>query len=140
MYEYYAKVLNVVDGDTFDLDVDLGFKIHHQIRVRLLNIDTPETRTTDPIEKKYGNICKEIAREIFLDKNVIIKSVKGLDIYTDSFGRYLVDIRLADEDENCIAKYNKYGMNKLNVSTYNFKSIENTAKLYNIDTNKLYKI
>ena len=45
MFEYFCKVTRVVDGDTIDVDVDLGFNIWHKARVRLAGIDTPETRT-----------------------------------------------------------------------------------------------
>lgn len=48
---YGAKVLNVVDGDTLDLMIDLGFNIHHKIRVRLFGVNTPESRTKDLKEK-----------------------------------------------------------------------------------------
>jgi hypothetical protein len=52
MFEYYVKkVTKVVDGDTIDVDIDLGFDISFASRVRLAGIDTPESRTTDKIEK-----------------------------------------------------------------------------------------
>ena len=51
---YQAKVLNVIDGDTLDLLVDLGFNIHHQIRVRLNGLNTPEKRSPDIREKELG--------------------------------------------------------------------------------------
>lgn len=115
MYKYNATVINVVDGDTFDLDVDLGFKIHYQIRVRLLDIDTPEKRSLDPEEKENGIVCTYIAERMWLNKEVIIQSFKEVDIDTDSFGRYLVYI----EDKNgttAVDAYNALGMNKKNAS------------------------
>ena len=48
--QFQARVKRVVDGDTLDLDIDLGFHITLRERVRLMGIDTPETRTRDPIE------------------------------------------------------------------------------------------
>ena len=54
MYEYNAKVTHVVDGDTIDLSIDLGFDIWYNSRVRFLGIDTPESRTRDLEEKKRG--------------------------------------------------------------------------------------
>ena len=55
MHEYKAKVIKVVDGDTIDVDLDLGFGIWlRNERVRLYGIDTPESRTSDKEEKKYG--------------------------------------------------------------------------------------
>ena len=60
MYEYSCKILRVVDGDTVDVDIDLGFGVWmHKERVRLYGIDTPESRTRDLEEKKYGLIAKE---------------------------------------------------------------------------------
>lgn len=59
MYEYRCKIVRVVDGDTVDVDIDLGFNtwIHNE-RVRLEGVDTPECRTTDLVEKFFGNLAK----------------------------------------------------------------------------------
>ena len=57
---YGATVLGVVDGDTVDLMVDLGFQVHHKIRVRLYGINTPESRTKDLKEKELGLKAKKI--------------------------------------------------------------------------------
>ena len=55
MYEYKCKVTRVVDGDTVDIDIDLGFGVWlHKERVRIYGIDTPESRTSDEVEKLYG--------------------------------------------------------------------------------------
>ena len=55
MYEYKCKIRKVVDGDTVDVDIDLGFGVWlRKQRVRLVGIDTPESRTKDLEEKKYG--------------------------------------------------------------------------------------
>ena len=60
VYEYRCKIVRVVDGDTVDVDIDLGFGIWmHKERVRLHGIDTPESRTRDLEEKKYGLLAKE---------------------------------------------------------------------------------
>ena len=60
MYEYKCKVVKVVDGDTVDVDIDLGFGVWlRKQRVRLVGIDTPESRTKDLEEKKYGLAAKE---------------------------------------------------------------------------------
>jgi micrococcal nuclease len=60
VYEYRCKVARVVDGDTVDVDIDLGFGVWmHKERVRLYGIDTPESRTRDLEEKKYGLLAKE---------------------------------------------------------------------------------
>ena len=60
MYEYYCEVTKIVDGDTLDVDIDLGFatKLTKQ-RIRMLGIDTPESRTRDLEEKSRGLLSKE---------------------------------------------------------------------------------
>ncbi len=59
MYEYKCKVLRVIDGDTIDIDIDLGFGMWmHKERVRIMGIDTPESRTRDKEEKKFGLLSK----------------------------------------------------------------------------------
>ena len=60
MYEYKCKMVRVVDGDTVDVDIDLGFGVWlRKQRIRMYGIDTPESRTSDPIEKVYGKAATE---------------------------------------------------------------------------------
>ena len=60
MYEYRAKIIKIIDGDTVDVDIDLGFDvILSNQRVRLHGIDTPESRTRDREEKKFGLLSKK---------------------------------------------------------------------------------
>ena len=60
MYEYRCKVVKIIDGDTVDVDIDLGFGVWlHKERIRLFGIDTPESRTRDLEEKKYGLAAKK---------------------------------------------------------------------------------
>ena len=54
MFEYNAEVLRVVDGDTLDARIDLGFDVHVNKRIRLMGIDTWESRTRDKVEKAKG--------------------------------------------------------------------------------------
>jgi len=64
MNEYKAKVVKVIDGDTIDVDIDLGFDIiMSKQRIRLFGIDTPESRTSDKEEKFYGNISKNFLKD-----------------------------------------------------------------------------
>ena len=94
MYEYRCKVTRVVDGDTVDVDIDLGFGVWlHKERVRIYGIDTPESRTRDLEEKKYGLAAKECVKEFVRDKggsNIVLRTrkydAKG------KFGRILGDI------------------------------------------------
>ena len=89
MYEYYVrKVENVVDGDTIDAIIDLGFDIMFASRVRLAGIDTPESRTKDLAEKKLGLESKEYIKKLLKDaKSIIIKTEKINS--TEKFGRVL---------------------------------------------------
>lgn len=121
MYQYKAKILNVVDGDTFDMDIDLGFHIHIHERVRLLGIDTPEKFGE---EKPLGLKVKEFATQRFLGKEAVIKSEKADEAaVTDSFGRWLVDVFV--DGESVYHLYNSLGINKM-IYTY---SVENVEKL-----------
>jgi len=89
MYEYYVrKVENVVDGDTIDVLIDLGFDILFQSRVRLAGIDTPESRTKDLKEKALGLESKEYLKKHLKDaKSVVIKTEKMNS--SEKFGRIL---------------------------------------------------
>lgn len=89
MFEYYVKkVSKVVDGDTIDVDIDLGFDISFSSRVRLAGIDTPESRTTDKIEKSLGLESKEyLKKAIDASKTVVIKTEK-MDS-SEKYGRIL---------------------------------------------------
>ena len=65
MYEYKCKILRVVDGDTVDVDIDLGFGMWmHKERVRMMGIDTPESRTRDKVEKAFGLASKARLKEL----------------------------------------------------------------------------
>ena len=89
MYEYFIKdVTNVVDGDTIDVVIDLGFDIMFASRVRLAGIDTPESRTKDKAEKVLGLESKEYLKKYLKDaKSVIIKTEKMNS--SEKYGRIL---------------------------------------------------
>ena len=89
MYEYFVKeVKNVVDGDTIDVVIDLGFDILFASRVRLAGIDTPESRTTDKAEKALGIEAKEYLKKQLKDaKSVVIRTEK-MDS-SEKYGRIL---------------------------------------------------
>jgi micrococcal nuclease len=97
MYEYYVrKVEGVVDGDTIDVLIDLGFDILFASRVRLAGIDTPESRTKDLAEKALGLESKEyLKKRIMAAKNVVIKTEK-MDS-SEKYGRILGWIYLDGE-------------------------------------------
>lgn len=100
MYEYFVKeVTNVVDGDTIDVVIDLGFDILFQSRVRLAGIDTPESRTSDKIEKALGIEAKEyLKKSIKASKSVIIRTEK-MDS-SEKYGRILGWVYLDGDSES----------------------------------------
>ena len=98
MYEYRCKILKVVDGDTVDVDIDLGFGvILSDERVRIMGIDTPESRTRDKIEKKFGLAAKK-ALQAMLGKTSILKTQinKSGEDMKGKFGRILGDFIVDD--------------------------------------------
>ena len=123
MFQYKAIINNVVDGDTFDMDIDLGFNIHIHERVRLLVIDTPEKFGK---EKELGLIVKQYAINNFLGKEVIINSEKAdVAANTDSFGRWLVRVTVDGGRDICDI-YNTLGIDK----KHNTYSEDNVLKLF----------
>ena len=102
MYEYNVKILRIVDGDTVDIDIDLGFGVWiHRERVRFHGIDTPESRTKDLEEKKFGLLSKEYVKSI-----LPIGSMQKLICKTyDSkgkFGRILGDFEIYHNKKDCV--------------------------------------
>lgn len=89
-FEYHAKVNKVIDGDTINVDLDLGFNVVlSNQNVRLLGIDTPESRTSNKIEKIFGTLSKNKVKE-FIDKcenQIILQTV--LSDSEEKFGRLL---------------------------------------------------
>jgi micrococcal nuclease len=89
MYEYRVKkVTNVVDGDTIDVDLDLGFNISYSQRVRLAGIDTPESRTSDKFEKSLGLESKEYLKYKLKDAKIVVIKTEKPDS-SEKYGRIL---------------------------------------------------
>lgn len=113
MYEYYVrKVEAVVDGDTIDVLIDLGFDILFASRVRLAGIDTPESRTKDLSEKKLGLEAKEYLKYKLKDaKSVIIKTEKmdSSEKYGRILGWLFVDDQKLSINEQMIADGHAWG-------------------------------
>ena len=107
MYEYKCKVLRVVDGDTVDVDIDLGFGVWlHRERVRVMGIDTPESRTRDKVEKKFGLAAKSHVKDMLPIGSIqILKSEvdKSGEDAKGKFGRILGDF-LLDQDDGSIKR------------------------------------
>ena len=100
MYEYFVReVKNVVDGDTIDVIIDLGFDIMFASRVRLAGIDTPESRTTDKAEKVLGLEAKDYLKKQLKDaKSVVIRTEK-MDS-SEKYGRILGWVYINGESES----------------------------------------
>lgn len=125
------KVTKVVDGDTIDVTLDMGFDILYQQRVRLFGIDTPESRTRDKVEKKYGLLSKKFLQEQLKNaKKVSIKTYKGDE--TGKFGRILGDVWIDGKSINqtmCDKGYAVayYGQNKSLVEEAHLKNRKRLA-------------
>lgn len=93
MYHYRARCIRVIDGDTAELDIDLGFNLTARHRVRVLGIDTPEMNDADPVVRSRARLAKETLTGLLSTPAehgpwpLVIKTEKA-----DSFGRYLATI------------------------------------------------
>ena len=88
MYRYKVNVVKVVDGDTVDVDIDLGFGMSYKKqRVRMVGIDTPESRTRDLVEKKFGKASKAHLKSILESGDIELVSHDN-----GKFGRILGDL------------------------------------------------
>ena len=85
----------MVDGDTVDVEIDLGFKVLHRARVRMLGIDTPESRTRNLAEKALGLASKARLKELLKGQKVKIETSKE---GKGKFGRILADVIVCNKD------------------------------------------
>ena len=94
--EYDVKVVKIVDGDTIDVDIDLGFGVTlTDERVRIMGIDTPESRTRDKVEDLFGEAAKARLAQLMKDggKLITTEDRKGEDM-KGKFGRILGDFKV----------------------------------------------
>ena len=114
--EYDVHVIKVVDGDTVDVDIDLGFGVClKDERVRIMGIDTPESRTSDKVEKVFGLAAKERLYSLLeKDAKLITTEDKSGEDMKGKFGRILGDFKSADgrmvtdimiEEGHCVAYF-----------------------------------
>ena len=96
MFEYQCKIVKIIDGDTVDVDIDLGFGVWlKKQRIRFYGIDTPESRTRDLEEKKYGLVAKA-----FVEAHLPVGSIRTLTTVKDErgkFGRILGKFKAYDD-------------------------------------------
>ena len=98
MFDYRCKLTRVVAGDTIDVNLDLGFNVWHKARVRMLGIDTPESRTRNLEEKALGLASKARLKELLKGKIVEIECSKE----KGKFGRVLGIVWATDKEGNRI--------------------------------------
>ena len=105
-YVYNGQIINVVDGDTCDIKIDLGFYVYIHERMRLNGIDTAELNSTDPGLRKLAQDAKAWLAA-YSGRSITLKSYKK-----DKFGRFLVDIFLPGETESLNSKLLSLGLAK----------------------------
>ena len=125
MYEYRCNIVKIIDGDTVDVDIDLGFGVWMtNERVRLYGIDTPESRTRDLDEKKYGLLAKSFLIRMLGDEGgIVLKTHKDAE---GKFGRILGELwRTTDFADKSI---NDYMIEKHHAVAYHGQSKEDIAE------------
>jgi micrococcal nuclease len=100
MYEYNCKVVRIIDGDTVDVDIDLGFDVWlTKQRIRLFGVDTPESRTRDMVEKKFGILAKNFVKGRLPVASMQVLRTR-LDDSRGKFGRILGEFVMEDTTLN----------------------------------------
>jgi len=116
MYEYKCKVKRVVDGDTMDVILDLGFDVLHACRVRLAGIDTPESRTRDLDEKARGKLSKAYLKESIKGKKIVLRT--KLKDSRGKFGRVIAEV-WAEFEEGSMRNVNELMIKECYAVKYN---------------------
>ena len=132
MERKFPIIINrVIDGDSLDVDIVLGFGIvFTDRRVRLLGVDTPEVRTSDSEEKKYGLLAKSFVEKWCQDKQIVLV-VKNKD-EQDKFGRILGDLHDIEGNslvKNIIDNYHGVAYTGQNKNMIQFQHMENRLKV-----------
>ena len=127
MYEYRCKVLRVVDGDTVDVDIDLGFGVWmHKERIRLHGIDTPESRTRDLEEKKYGLIAKQKIKDFMPVGSM--QTLVTTKVKAGKFGRILGKFLIYDKTTDSQMTINDWMIREHHAVAYHGQSKEDIAE------------
>ena len=129
VYEYSCKIVRVVDGDTVDVDIDLGFGVWmHNERVRLHGIDTPESRTRDLEEKKFGLLAKDQVKH-FLPEGSIQTLVTVKD-KVGKFGRILGKFKIEDHQYPTPTTINEWMIRHHHAAPYFGQSKDEIAQIH----------
>ena len=136
MYEYNFRLVKVVDGDTVDVDIDLGFGIWiHNERIRMMGIDTPESRTRDKEEKKFGLAAKErITQLLAISKCLITFKDKA-----GKFGRVLGDFKCYDFTHDMESTISRIMIHEGHGVSYHGQSKEEIAEEHLKNRVRLYE-
>ena len=136
MYEYRCKIVKIVDGDTADVDIDLGFGVWmKKQRIRFAGIDTPESRTRDLVEKKYG-----LAAKAFVEAHLPVGSIRTLTTVKDErgkFGRILGKFKAYDDYTDAWVNLNQLMIIKHHAVEYHGQSKEDIAEAHIANRAKL---
>ena len=130
MWTYRCKIKRVVDGDTVDVDIDLGFSVWlKKQRIRLYGIDTPESRTRDKEEKVFGILAKEFLKRELDSESVRLKTRKD---GKGKYGRILGEFIKRDNDGHPVYGYdiniNNLLVEKHHAVAYHGQSKEDIAE------------
>jgi len=128
-YSYRVKsIKKIIDGDTFDCIMDLGFDVLLEARVRMMGIDTPESRTRDLEEKKFGLLAKEYLTEKLATEDLIVTT--EVDNEKGKFGRILgwvwangVNVNKQMIDENMAVAYHGQSKDDIEQAHLNNRAI-----------------
>jgi len=139
MYDYKVKIVRVVDGDTVDVDIDLGFGIWMlKERVRVMGIVTPESRTRDKVEKKFGLAAKKRLKQM-LGKTSILRTQidrSGEDA-KGKFGRILGDFDVYDHATDALVSATSLMMSEGHAVPYTGGSKEDTKAQHLVNRERL---
>jgi micrococcal nuclease len=127
MYEYRIEIVKVIDGDTVDVNIDLGFGVWmKKERVRLHGIDTPESRTRDLAEKQFGLLAKDFLKNQLTLGTPILKTHKDA---TGKFGRILGELLYIDNEETgSMVNINEYMIESAHAVAYHGQSKDDVAQ------------
>lgn len=92
-YQYAAKMIRVIDGDTYEVAVDLGFRVYHNIHVRLKNFDTAELRSSNTAEVEHAKAARDFVADLLpRDTKIVLLSAKGA-----AYSRWEADVYFHDD-------------------------------------------
>ncbi|MEK9695796.1 MAG: thermonuclease family protein [Candidatus Poseidoniales archaeon] len=139
--EYNAKIIKVVDGDTVDVDIDLGFGIVlTDERVRIMGIDTPESRTSDKVEKVFGLASKERLKQLLAKESILVTTIdKGGEDMKGKFGRVLGDFKCYYAPEDREATVSEILIKEGHAVAYHGQSKDDVQGQHMINRERLLK-